>query len=146
MTAKQDNNMAITPYLFFGGSCEEALEFYRKNLDAKIDAVMHFKENPEGCSEGMIPKGFENKIMHSSFRLRGTTIMASDGMHEGANFQGFSLSLSVKDEADANKVFNALSDGGKIQMPLSKTFYSPCFGMLTDRFGISWMVIVPGEI
>jgi PhnB protein len=139
-------NMAIQPYLFFGGRCEEALGYYQKALGAKVDVVMHFNECPEPMPEGTLAPGFEKKVMHASFRIRGTTLMASDGMGEGEGFSGFSLSLSVKDEADAKQVFAALIDGGSVLMPLSKTFYSPCFGMVTDRFGISWMVIVPAEM
>lgn len=134
-------NQAIEPYLFFGGRCEEALEFYTKTLDAKVTALMRYSENPEG----VIPPGFEDKVMHSVFHIRGTMLMASDGCGETAGFKGFSLSLSVHDESQAHTIFSALSEGGKVDMPLTKTFYSPCFGMLTDRFGLGWMVIVPGE-
>lgn len=146
MTTKPDAvNMAIQPYLFFGGRCEEALEFYKKTLDAKIDMIMRFSESPDPTPPGMLQPGFENKVMHASLRIRGTTLMASDGCDAGSGFHGFSLSLSVKDEAEANRVFSALSDGGVVQMPLGKTFFSPCFGMLSDRFGMGWMVIVPEE-
>jgi PhnB protein len=136
----------IQPYLFFGGRCEEALEFYRSALGAQVDMLMRHKDNPEPPPPGMLQPGFENKIMHACFRVGGTAIMASDGCQEGSNFSGFSLSLTVPTEAEADRVFALLADGGQVQMPLTKTFWSPRFGMLTDRFGVSWMVIVPAEL
>jgi PhnB protein len=137
--------MKIEPYLFFDGRCEEAIEFYRTTLGAELIMLMRFKESPEPPMPGM-PPGSENKIMHASFRIGGTDIMASDGYCTGKPaFNGFSLSVGVPDEATANRFFAALSDGGQVQMPLAKTFYSPCFGMLTDRFGVSWMIIVPEQ-
>ncbi|WP_297325089.1 VOC family protein [Nitrosomonas sp.] len=132
----------IQPYLMFGGRCEEALEFYRTALGAKIDMMMRFKDSPEPPPPGMLPPGFENKVMHASFRIENNVIMASDGCEEGQRFSGFSLSLAVATEAEADRFFAALSDGGQVQMPLEKTFWSPRFGMLTDRFGISWMINV----
>ena len=145
MSAKNDNRV-IQPYLFFNGQCEEAVEFYRTALGAEVEMMMRFKESPEPPKPGMVPPGFENKIMHTSFRVGGTTVMASDGNSaEKANFDGFSLAISVANEAEADRVFGALSNGGKVQMPLNKTFWSPRFGMVTDRFGIGWMVSVPGQ-
>ena len=132
----------IQPYLMFGGRCEEALEFYRTALGAQIDMLMRFQESPDPPPPGMLPPGFENKIMHASFRIAGNVLMASDGCEVGSQFKGFSLSISVATEAEAERYFAALSDGGQVQMPLAKTFWSPKFGMLTDRFGISWMVNV----
>jgi PhnB protein len=132
----------IQPYLFFGGRCEEALEFYRSALGAQVDAVMRFKDSPDPPPPGVLQPGFENKVMHTSFRVGASTLMASDGCSEGSTFSGFSLSLSVPTQAEAERVFASLADGGQVQMPLGKTFWSPCFGMLTDRFGIGWMVIV----
>lgn len=132
----------IQPYLMFGGRCEEALEFYRTALGAQIDMLMRFQESPDPPPPGMLPAGFENKIMHASFRIAGNVLMASDGCEVGSQFKGFSLSISVATEAEAERYFTALSDGGQVQMPLAKTFWSPKFGMLTDRFGISWMVNV----
>ena len=127
----------------FDGRCEEALEFYKKRLGAKIEEVMKFSENPP--PPGMIAPGFEDKVMHAAFWIHGSMIMASDGMKpEEKPFKGFSLTLSVKDEAEAKIVYGALTaEGGKADMPLAKTFFSPCFGMLTDQFGVSWMIIVP---
>ena len=141
------NNRVVQPYLFFNGQCEQAVEFYRKTLGAEIDMMMRFKESPEPPQPGMLPPGFENKIMHCSFRIGETIVMASDGhCADKTNFDGFSLSISVPSEADAERVFNALTDGGKVTMPLSKTFWSPRFGMLEDRFGVGWMVsVTPAE-
>lgn len=136
------NKNLVQPYLFFGGRCEEALEFYKKSIGATVDFMMRYKESPEPMPPGRIPPGFENKVMHVTFRVGGSTLMASDGCEEGARFDGFSLSLAVPSEAEAKRAFDALSAGGKVGMPLTKTFWSPCFGMLTDRFGIGWMVSV----
>lgn len=133
----------IQPYLFFGGRCEEALAFYTKAIGAQVEMVMKFSDSPQPMPPGTLQPGFEKKVMHSSFRIGESVIMASDGCHEGAKFDGFSLSLSVKTEAEADKAFAALSEGGKVTMPLAKTFWSPRYGMLTDRFGIGWMVSVP---
>jgi PhnB protein len=135
--------MKIEPYLFFNGRCEEALEFYKKALNAEVTMLMRFKESPEPPQPGMVPPGSENKIMHVSFRTGDSTLMASDGRCTGqTEFQGFALSLAVANEAEAERKFTALGDGGQVQMPLSKTFWSPRFGMVTDRFGVTWMVTV----
>ena len=133
----------IQPYLFFGGRCEEALEFYRTTLGAKTEMLMRYKDSPEPCPAGMIPSGFENKIMHAAFRIGDTALMASDGCEEGGAFAGFSLSLTLPNSAEAERVFAALSAGGTVRMPLVKTFWSPCFGMLADRFGMVWMITIP---
>jgi PhnB protein len=135
--------MEIRPYLFFDGTCEQAIEFYRKALGAELEMLMRFKDSPEPPAPGMVPPGAEDKVMHASLRIGGTTVMASDGHCLGRpSFQGFSLSLTVADEAEAERLFAALSDGGQVQMPLSPTFFSPRFGMVADRFGVSWMVHV----
>jgi PhnB protein len=137
----------VQPYLYFNGTCEEAVEFYKEAIGAEIQFTMRFKESPEPPPPGMVPPGFENKIMHTSFRVGQTIVMASDGCStEKPVFEGFSLSLSVATEAEAERAFNALAAGGQVKMPLTKTFWSPRFGMLTDRFGIGWMVSVPGEM
>jgi PhnB protein len=142
MSTTKDNRI-IQPYLFFNGSCEQAVEFYRKALGAEVEMMMRFKESPEPPQPGMVPPGFDNKIMHTSFRVGGTTVMASDGCStEKPNFQGFSLSLSVPTETEADLVFAALAEGGQVRMPLAKTFWSPRFGMVADRFGVGWMVSV----
>ncbi len=134
----------ITPYLFFGGRCDEALAFYRTALGAEVEMLMRFDESPEPTPPGMLPAGFEKKVMHASLRIGGARLMVSDGREERTNFDGFQLAYSVPAEADARRAFDALADGGSVQMPLCKTFWSPCFGMVTDRFGVDWMVTVPG--
>ena len=132
----------IEPYLFFNGRCEEALDFYRKAVGAEVEMLMRFKENPDGN----VPPGAENKIMHASFRIGQSRVMVSDGHNQGKPvFQGFSLSLTAANPEEADRLFGALSEGGQVQMPLGKTFFSPRFGMLTDRFGVMWMVITAQE-
>ena len=134
---------SIEPYLFFGGRCEEALEFYRAALGAETGILMRFKDSPDPHPPGMIPPGFESKVMHATFRIGGSTIMASDGCGEISGFEGFSLSLTLPDAEEVARVFSALSEGGKVTMPLAKTFWSPLFGMVTDRFGVNWMLTLP---
>ena len=139
--------MLVQSYLFFNGRCEEAIEFYRKTLGAQVTMMMRFKENPEpmgdGCGPGGVPIPGEN-IMHASFRIGETEVMASDGMGGGKpEFKGFSLSLTAPSDAEAKRLFNALADGGEVQMPMAKTFFASSFGMVADRFGVSWMVITP---
>src|SRR5690348_10993284 len=124
--AEGGNAMQVQPYLFFDGRCEEALEFYKKALGAEVTMLMRFKDSPEPQQPGMVPPGSENKIMHVSFRIGDSTVMASDGHCTGqTNFQGFSLSLTVPNDAEADRKFAALADGGQVQMPLAKTFWSP---------------------
>ena len=137
------NNHIVQPYLSFDGRCEEALEFYRKALGAEVTMMMRFKESPEPPQPGMCPPGSGDKVMHASFRIGDTTLMASDGRCQGRpSFEGFSLSLTVPNEAEAERLFASLANGGQIQMPLTKTFFSPRFGMVADRFGVSWMIHV----
>src|SRR5919197_5333151 len=136
--------MNVEPYLFFEGRCEEAIEFYRKALGAEVTMLMRYKDSPEPPPPGKLPPGSEQKVMHASLRSGDTTVMASDGLCQGQpSFQGFSLSITVPDEARADKMFEALTDRGRVQMPLSKTFWSRRFGMVTDRFGVGWMITVP---
>ena len=136
--------MLVQSYLFFDGRCEEAIEFYKKALGAKVDMMMRYKDSPEPQPSGHNVPG--DKVMHASFRIGDTQVMASDGHNTGKpNFQGFSLSITVPDEAKAKHCFNALAEGGKVQMPLTKTFYSPSFGMLADRFGVGWMVMAESK-
>jgi PhnB protein len=136
----------VQSYLFFNGNCAEAVEFYRKALGAVVEFSISFKESPEPPPPGMMPPNWGDKIMHTSFKIGQTTVMASDGCGpEAKGFQGFSLSLSVATEAEADRYFNALAAGGKVTMPLNKTFWSPRFGMLEDKFGIGWMVSLPGK-
>jgi PhnB protein len=141
-TSKKDR--VIQPYLFFNGRCEQAVEFYRQALGAELEMMMRFKDSPEPPPPGAVPAGFEDKILHCSLRVGATTLMASDGCAaDAAGFEGFSLSLSVASEAEADRVFAALANGGKVTMPLEKTFWSPRFGMVKDRFGVGWMIMVP---
>jgi PhnB protein len=141
-----NNNQVVQPYLFFNGRCEEAVEFYKTALGAQVLFSMRYKESPEPMPKERVPAGFENKIMHTSFRVGETTVMASDGCStDKPKFEGFSLSVSVPNENEAERVFTALSKGGKVEMPLAKTFWSPRFGMVEDKFGIGWMVSVPGQ-
>ena len=133
--------MLVQPYLFFDGRCEEALTFYRKAIGAEVEMMLRFKENPDP-QPGMCAPGADDKVMHASFRVGETVIMASDGQCAGKpSFQGFTLSITAKDEAEASRLFDALAEGGQVQMPLGKTFFSPCFGMVADKFGVGWMVI-----
>lgn len=139
--------MKVDAYLTFNGRCEEAVRFYERALGAKVETMMRFREAPDQPPPGMLPPGSEEKIMHCSFRIGETTVMASDGMClDGARFQGFSLAIALAAEADADRLFNALAEGGKVTMPLGKTFWSPRFGMLEDRFGVAWMVNVIAEM
>jgi PhnB protein len=134
------SNIFVQPYLFFGGRCDEALKFYQTALGAEVLMLSRFKDSPDPY---MVQLGMEEKVMHASFKIGETTLMASDGRCEGeARFEGFSLSISVPDEKEAERVFAALSEGGEVTMPLEKTFWSPKFGMLTDRFGVGWMVSI----
>jgi PhnB protein len=143
---KKGDTMQVQVYLFFAGRCEEAIEFYKKTVGAEVMMLMRFKDSPEPPQPGMIPPGSEDKVMHTSLRIGDTMVMASDGRCEGStSFQGFSLSLTVADEAEADRVFAALAEGGQIQMPLTETFWSPRFGMLSDRFGVGWMVSVAAQ-
>jgi PhnB protein len=132
--------MQVEPYLFFEGRCEEALEFYRQVLGAEVTFLTRFRESPD---PGMCPPGAEDKVMHANVRIGDSTLMVSDSLCLGPPaFQGFSLSLALTDPAEAERIFAALADGGQVQMPLAKTFWSPCFGMVADRFGVSWMLNV----
>ncbi|HVG11110.1 MAG TPA: VOC family protein [Thermoanaerobaculia bacterium] len=141
--------MKTQPYLSFEGRCEEAIEFYREALGAEVTAFMRFKEMPasqepqdsaEGCGSIDVENG--NKVMHSSFRIGDLEVLASDGMCSGqTGFQGISLALTVPGAAEAERLFNALGDGGQVQMPLTKAFFSPSFGIVADRFGVSWMLV-----
>ena len=135
--------MLVQSYLFFDGRCDEAIAFYRGALDAEVMMLLRFKDNPEPEKSGGITPGTEDKVMHAQMRIGDTEIMLSDGRCTGQpNFQGSALAVTVADEAEAERRFAALADGGQVTMPLAKTFFSPRFGMLTDRFGVSWMILV----
>ncbi len=133
--------MQAQPYLFFDGRCEEAAAFYRKALGAEVTMLMRFKDSPETCESGMTQPG--DKVMHMSLRIGDSTVLASDGNCQGKpSFEGFSLSLTARDDAEAERLFASLAEGGQVQMPLAKTFFASSFGMVADRFGVSWMVYV----
>lgn len=133
--------MKISPYLHFDGRCDEAIEFYKKALGAELQFMVRFKENPEPQYN---PPGMDEKIMHANLLIGETQIMVSDGRCMGdAKFEGITLSIEAADAAEADRLFNALAEGGKVIMPQSQTFFSPRFGMVADKFGVHWMVIVP---
>lgn len=132
--------MQVQSYLFFDGRCEEAIEFYKKALGAEVGMLMRWKDSPD---KSMCSPSNENKVMHASLKIGDAYVLASDGRNTGnPEFKGFALSLDAKDETDADRLFNALSSGGQVTMPMSKTFFSPRFGMLTDKFGVNWMILV----
>jgi PhnB protein len=135
--------MKLQPYLFFDGRCEEAVAFYVKALGAKVEMMMRYQDSPEPLPPGMVPPGSENKVMHASLHVGDSILMVCDDCSPTPTyFKGFSLSLDPATKADAERIFAALSDQGKVVMPLNKTFWSACFGMLTDRFGVGWMINV----
>ena len=143
-TPQTAHSARIEPYLFFDGRCEEAIEFYRRTLGAEVTTLMRFRDSPEPPKPGMVPPGSDNKIMHANLRIGDAMVMASDGCCAGKpDFRGFALSLAAANAAEAERLFAALADGGQVQMPLAKTFFSSRFGMVTDRFGVCWMIIVP---
>ena len=131
--------MQVNSYLFFDGKCEEALEFYKSKLGAKVTALMRFKEAPDQTN--MSPES-KDKVMHSEFMVGETKILASDGYCKGApKFDGFSLTIQCANDAEAEKLYKAVGEGGQVTMPLDKTFFASSFGMVTDKFGVGWMVI-----
>ena len=143
MNQTQASGQQVQPYLFFDGRCEEAIEFYKGALGAKVGMLMRFKDNPDP-QPGMAPPGSDDKVLHAELQIGDAVVMASDGMAGGKpEFKGFSLSLNAASEAEADKMFGALGKGGKVTLPLAKTFFSPRFGMVTDKFGVGWMVMVP---
>jgi len=132
--------MQVQPYLFFDGRCEEAIGFYRGAIGAEVQSLMRFKEHPDPDGRQM---GADDKVMHAALRIGDTVVMASDGQCAGQpSFQGFALTLTTANEAEADRLFGALADGGQVRMPLAKTFFSPRFGMVADRFGVLWMILV----
>jgi len=132
--------MQITPYLFFDGRCEEAIEFYKKNLGAQVEMLMRFKEAP---GDHKCAPGTENKVMHACIKIGDTSVMCSDGrVQNKPKFEGFSLSLNPKDVSEGDRMFSALSQGGQVQMPMGETFFAKSFGMVADKFGVGWMVLV----
>jgi PhnB protein len=140
MTTREEHSMQVQPYLFFDGRCQEAIDFYRNALGAEVQMQMQFKDSPTPTA---VPPGAGDKVMHASLRIGETQVLMSDGMCGGApSFKGFSLSLSPADDATAERLFAALGDGGVTNMPLAKTFFASLFGMVTDRFGVSWILVV----
>ncbi len=136
----------VNNYLFFSGRCDEALAFYKQHLSADVKFLIRFNESPEPMPEGVLQPGFENKVMHAEFAVGNVRMMASDGCNDVEKFSGFRLALNVPDEDEARRIFAALaSNGGKVDMPLTKTFWSPLYGQVTDQFGVGWMVMLPGE-
>jgi PhnB protein len=136
----------VQPYLFFGGRCEEAIEFYRRVLGAEVTMLMRFKDSPdtsEGCGGGSPVDG--NNVMHASLRIGDATLLASDGCQEHSSFQGFSLSLTIPNAAEAERIFASLSESGQVQQPMIKTFFAERFGIVADKFGVSWMVVVVAQ-
>ncbi|MEQ8846802.1 YciI family protein [Botrimarina sp.] len=136
---------AVHSYLFFNGRCEEALDFYRSAAGAVVGVVMRFNESPDPATKDMVPPDYQDKIMHCDFTIGQTMVMASDGCGGGEPFGGFRLAITAPTEADCDRVFDALAEGGAVDMPLQQTFWSPRYGMLTDKFGVGWMVMVPGQ-
>ncbi|WP_018991124.1 VOC family protein [Aromatoleum toluclasticum] len=138
--------MLVQPYLFFDGRCDEAIALYRKVLGAEVTMLMRFRESPDPAPSGVLPVGSEDKVMHANLSFGDTQVMVSDGRCTGQpGFQGFALTVNLADVAEVERVFGALADGGQVQMPLERTFWSPRFGMLADRFGVSWMVMAAPE-
>lgn len=133
----------LEPYVFFNGRCEEAIALYQQALGAQLEMLMRFQDSPDPAPPGMVPPGWENKVMHASLRIGTARLMLSDGCAGSASsFAGFSLSFTAANEAEAAQSFAALAQGGKVSMPLGKTFWSPCFGMVEDKFGVGWMITV----
>ena len=135
--------MNVQPYLSFEGRAQEAIDFYKSALGATVDAVMHFKDAPPEMQSQMSP-GSKDKIMHSAFHIGDTQVMATDGQCSGkASFSGITLTLNAASNGEAEKLFNALAQGGKVNMPMSETFFAHRFGMVADKFGVGWMVLNP---
>lgn len=136
--------MRVEPYLSFEGRCDEALAFYRKAVSAEVTMLMRFKEAPD---QSMMSPGSGDKVMHAAVKIGNSVVMASDGMNTGkADFHGIALTITADNDADAKRVFGALSEGGQVNMPLTKTFFASSFGMLADKFGVGWMVITPAPM
>lgn len=134
----------VNNYLFFSGRCDEAFAFYQKHLGAEVKFLIRFNETPGGMPEGVLQPGFENKVMHAEFSVGNVTIMASDGCNDVEKFSGFRIALTIPNETEVRRVFDALaSNGGRVDMPLEKTFWSPLYGQVTDQFGVGWMLMLP---
>ena len=137
--------MRVEPYLMMSGRCEEALEFYKQAVNAQVVMILRMKDAPDAPPMPM-PPNWGDKIMHCGFTIGQTLVMASDGMsEERVDFSGVTLSITADDETQARRMFDALSASGKVFMPMGKTFWSPCFGMCADKFGVNWMLGLDGE-
>jgi PhnB protein len=133
--------MTFTPYLSFNGRCDEAIAFYTRAMGAKVRMLMRFSDSPEPPPPGCLPPGFENKVMHAELRIGDARLMCTDGPGAPeAGFRNVSIAVEVEDEQQVRRMFDALADGGQVTMPPGRTFWSPCFGMLTDRYGLGWMI------
>jgi PhnB protein len=132
----------IQPYLFFAGRCEEAIDLYARVIGAEILGIMYYRDNPAPQADTNLPPGFEDKVMHATLKVGGSTLMVSDGCETQGSFSGFQLSIAMENKEKARLAFEGLAEGGSVQLPLSETFWSPCFGMLRDRFGVNWMITV----
>lgn len=138
--------MRIEPYLFFDGNAEEALAFYERALGAKVETKMRYAECPDPVPPEHMPPGGPQKLLYASLLIGDVHVMMSDGApQEGGGFRGFSLCLQYPSEPEARRAFDALAEGGRVVMPMGRTFFSPCFGMLFDRFGVQWMVMIASE-
>lgn len=135
----------VVPYLFFGGRCDEAIAFYTKTLGAQVEALMRYDQLPDSTPTGNLPKGFEHKVMHATLRIGETALHVADGNTSALSFVGFSLALTLSTEEDVRRAFSALAEEGKVEMPLEKTFWSRCFGMVADKFGVDWILSVPTD-
>lgn len=136
--------MHVNPYLMFDGRTEEALAFYKETLGAEVTALMRFSDNPD---QSYSPPNSADKVMHCAFKIGNQVLMASDGDCGGkSEFTGISLTLTLATSADAERYFAALSAGGQVQMPMSETFFAERFGMVADKFGVSWMVLGGGKM
>ncbi len=144
-TAAMLQDSKLVPYLFFAGRCEEALEFYKLALGATVTMLMRFNESPEAIPDGVLQAGFEKKVMHATLQIGKLTIMCSDGCDDKASFEGFRLALTLPSVDGCTRVFDALADGGNVQMQLTQTFWSPLYGLVTDKFGVGWMLMVAGD-
>ncbi len=137
--------MQVQPYLFFDGRCDEAIDFYRQALGAQVVMLMRFGEAPEGAGhapDGSVPPA--DKVMHACLQVGQSQLLLSDGFCNGKpELEGVSFSLSADDDAHAVRLFDALADGGQVDQPLGATFFASSFGVVSDRFGVSWMVLVP---
>ena len=137
---------SVQPYLFFRGRCEEAIDYYKKTLGAEVDVMLRFRDNPDKPGRDQVPAELDDRIMHASLRIAGAEIMMSDGMKSGPlDFACMSLSLSVPSEAECERLYNALAADGTVQMPIGPTFFARRFGAVADKFGVSWMIMVPPD-